>query len=113
MDQDDKKMGNTPHPRFTMSDMDSHVRKVNLNNQISDGKWDSIIRTLNSEFVIHNASPEAICDSVKSAIDKTLAPKKGHSRWDVLWTCGLASVVVASASLLGWAIIEVMKYKGG
>jgi hypothetical protein len=112
MNRDDIERGNNPSPSFTMSDMESHIGQVNLNNQISDRRWDSIIKTLNSDFPLHNASPEAICNSVKEAVDKVLVPKP-HSHWDILWTCGIVLIMVASASLLSWAFIEVMRLVGG
>jgi hypothetical protein len=99
---------------INLMDLEEQMRSVNNNCRVSDERWDSIIKELNSDFPMHNARPEEVGALVQSTMSEGLSKKmKGLSRWRIIELGGIVSAVIGITYLVSLAIIEVVKYIGG
>lgn len=99
---------------INLMDLEEQMRSVNINCRVSDEKWDSIIKELNSDFPMHNARPEEVGALVQSNVRENL-PKKleKYSKWRLIELGGMVSVAIGITYLVILAILEVVKYIGG
>ena len=103
----------TPHLKFTMIELERSIKSININHQVTDDGWDSIIRTLNSDFSPHNVKTENICDGVKRDMNKAISRSVKINKWQLLEMGGYAAVIAGLSYVVSILLIEVVGYVGG
>lgn len=102
---------------FSMDDLATEISSINIYRQMDDKRWDSITKTLNSEFPLHNARPEAVCDGIRSDMDQAFesSSSDGHrfDKWDIIEILGMTAFAISVAYILSLSLSEVLKIIGG